>query len=228
MRLKRRPNHPFRAFAAARSAVAAVEFAVIMPLLIIVVLGGAELARYIVICRTLTNLSSSLASMVAARTTPFNFNDAVFDYYSAFVTMPFLLGDAASRGVPWNFDVGMTVSSVVFTPTQAGCTSNCTYNAKVAWSVNSPIAVMRSCAIAPTAVSDSSAPNMTTLPQDVFTAGSVIVADVAYVYTPMFGSRFIQPVVLARSFYMQPRYMSSIPYQTGSNGAVPDYGYVCP
>jgi Flp pilus assembly protein TadG len=205
------------------SALAAIEFAMIMPILVLFMLAGAEAARFIYIQRSITNLAYSLATRVAERTTAYNFNDAVFDYYSTVVSTPFLLGDAASRGTQWNYDVALTASSIVFTPTKAGCTSNCTYTGKVAWSVNSPIGGQRSCTVAPTPVADTATTTQTTLPQDIFASGSIIVADVVYNYTPMFGSKLIPAVTIRRSYFMQPRYQFPIPYASAGF----DVGYTC-
>ncbi|WP_158809143.1 TadE/TadG family type IV pilus assembly protein [Beijerinckia sp. L45] len=203
--------------------MAALEFAIIMPILVLFMLAGAEAARFIYMSRSITNLAYSLATRVAERTTAYNFNDAVFDYYSTVVTTPFLLGDSASRGTQWNFDVALTMSSIIFTPTKAGCTSNCAYTAKVAWSVNSPIAGQRSCTVPPTAQADTVTTTLTTLPQDIYAAGSIIVADVVYAYTPIFGSKLIPAVTIRRSYFMQPRYQFPVPYT--SSGF--DAAYVC-
>ena len=201
-----------RAFAAARSGIAAVEAAMIMPVLFLFMLGGTELARYIDTARQLTNLANSMATLVAERTTGFNFLDAVFTYNSAMVTFPQVLKDSNQKGIAWNLDIAITVSSILFTPTVPGCSTGCTYKAKVAWSINMPIAQARSCTTAPVSVADTAPPSITTLPQDVYNAGSLIVADVVYTYVPRFASRFIPSLTIRRSVYMQPRYMTTIPY----------------
>ena len=201
-------------FARARSGTVAVEASLILPILFFLLLAGSEIARYANTARQLTNLANSMASLVAERTTGFTFYDAVFTYNSAMVTFPSVLGDSTRKGIAWNFDIAVTVSSVVFSPTVAGCTSNCSYKGKVAWSINMPIAQTRSCTTAPTAVADTAPPSMTTLPQDVFNAGSLIVADIVYTYVPLFGSGVLPTMTIRRTVYMQPRYMSSIPYTT--------------
>ena len=210
-------------FGSSRSALAAVEFAMIMPVLIVLMLGGTEIARFLTISRSVTNLANSLATLVSERTTTFNYNDAVFDFYSALTTSPFLLKDAARRGTVWTYDVAITLSSVIFTPTVSSCTQSCTYTAKVAWSVNSPIAGQRSCSTAPTSATDTAAPSLTALPQDAYTSGSVIVADVIYTYTPIFGSQFLGTMVIRKSFYIQPRYLFPVTYTAAGF----DNGYVC-
>ena len=201
-------------FARAKRGTVAVEASFILPVLFLLMLGGAETARYVNTARTLTNLANSMASLVAERTTGFTFLDAVFTYNSAMVTFPGVLSDSHRKGIAWNYDIAVTVSSVLFSPTVSGCTSNCTYAGKIAWSINMPIAQARSCKVPPTPVADTAPPSITTLPQDVFNAGSLIVADVVYTYVPLFGSGVIPTLTIRRTVYMQPRYLSNIPYNT--------------
>ncbi len=75
------------------------------------------------------------------------------------------------------------------------------------------MASSRSCGVAPVpAASDKAEPSLTTLPPDVFTSGSLIVIDLAYTFTPVFGSAFFPSVTLRRSAYVQPRYLTSVSY----------------
>lgn len=204
-------------FGGEQSGIAALETALILPILVTLMLSGSELARYVNTSRQLTNLANSMATLVAERTVGFNFFDAVFTYNSAMVTFPVVLKDSKQKGLAWNYDIAITVSSILFSPTVNGCTSNCTYQGRVDWSINMPIAQARSCTVPPTAAADTAPPSMSTLPQDVFTAGSLIVADIVYSYKPLFGSRLFPTVSIRRTVYMQPRYMTSIPYTTIQN-----------
>jgi Flp pilus assembly protein TadG len=212
------------AFAAAKAAVAAVEFAVIMPMLLILMLGGGEAARYVNVSRQLTNLAYSEANLVASRpatSASMTANDITFVQQATPVVFPQILKDAVRKGTAWSADQDFlfTISSVVFTPTPASCTSSCTYKGAVAWSLyqggltTAAVATkVRSCSVAPVSASDTAAPSLTTLPADVFTSGSLIVVDLAYTYTPVFGSSFFHAVTLHRSAYLQPRYLSSVAY----------------
>jgi hypothetical protein len=172
-------------------------------------LAGFESVRYIDISRQMTYLASSMATMITERTSAVNGNDVYFAFNSALVTFPQVLNDPARSGTAWNQYLSLTLSSVVFTPTIPGCTSGCTYVASVAWSLGTISA--RSCSIPPIATSDTSLPSYTTLPQDVFTAGSVIVADVVYPFVPLLATRFMPSITLRRSVYLQPRYLTNVP-----------------
>lgn len=214
------------AFAAARGAVAAIEFAIIFPVLLIFMLGGGEAARYVNASRQLTNLAYSEANLVAERPSTtagatMTANDVIFVQQATPVIFPEILKDAARQGTTWSADQHFlfTISSVVFSPTVTGCTSGCTYKGAVAWSLYqgglstaTVASKLRSCSVAPVSVPDSQQPSLTTLPADVFTSGSLIVVDLAYTYTPVFGSAFFHSVTLHRSAYLQPRYLSKVNY----------------
>lgn len=211
-------------FAKADQAIAAVEFGIIMPVLILFTLGAGEASRYVNVTRQLTSLAYAEANLVAERPTgsaAMTANDILFVEYATPVNFPAILPDAIRNGYSgstgWMKDIGFTISSVVFTATPTGCTSGCTYVGNVAWSVadtNSAAvtSVKRSCVVPPTAASDTAEPSATTLPSDVFTSGSLIVVDLVYKFKPVFGSAFFPTVTLRRSAYVQPRYLTSVLY----------------
>ena len=205
-------------WALSQSAIAAVEFAIVMPVLILFMLAAAEATKYINTSRQITNLANSIALLAAEQTSNIGYNDASFIFNSTMITFPSILQDSAKKGIIWYNDIQLTLSSVVFYPTVFGCTSSCTYNAKVAWSINTPTAATRSCILPPTKAATGSAPSLASLPTDVFQAGSLIVADVIYQYQPSFGSMFVPPLTMKRSIYLQPRYQSQVGFT----------GLICP
>jgi Flp pilus assembly protein TadG len=212
-------------FRTAKTAIAAVEFAVIMPMLVLFIVGGAELARYINTTRKLTNLAESLANLMAERTTAIAYDDLMFNFNSTLVTFPQVLRDAANNGVGWNADISVTLSSIKFTPTVTGCTASCTYKASVIWTAGS--LARRSCTVAPLSAPDTATPSLLTLPADVFTSGTIVVADVSFTYQPLFGGRFFPAsTVLRRSVYLQPRYLTEIDFDP-SAGSLSGIGSVC-
>jgi len=197
-----------------KSAIAAVEFALIMPMLVLFMLAGAETARYVNISRQLTEFTYSAASLIAERTTNVTIYDIIFGQTSVVVTFPDILSDAARKNTVWSSDMQYTASSVLFTPTVTGCTSSCTYTAKVGWTFGTN---PRPCNTSLTAVSDTASPSPSTLPADIFSSGSIIVIDLIYTYTPIFGAKFVPSIQMKRSAYLQPRYLSSVSY-TNSTG----------
>jgi Flp pilus assembly protein TadG len=201
-------------FLRSRRGVAALEFALIAPLLIALFLGGFELTRYMNAIRRITYLANSVAEMIAQNTTgSVNMVDIQFAQDSTMLIFPQVLSDSKGKGIPWGNDMTVDISAVDFTPTVSGCTSNCTYTAKVHWST----AGYRPCSAPLSAVSDTAAPTATTLPSDVFGPGSLIVVDVVYTYTPVVATNIFGAMTIRHSAYLQPRYVASVNYD-GSVG----------
>lgn len=199
-----------RAFRGCGSGIAAVEFALVAPFLLVLLLAGAETSRFVVVTSRLTQIASTEAGLLAARTAtdgPASTDDLLFVQSAATVIFPRLLSETVGRAGGWQADIGLTLSSVVFSPTAAGCTSNCTYTAKVLFSWGSRA---RPCLVTLSSAPDAAAPSTTTLPTDVFTSGSLVVADVVYTYVPLFGSGLVPTLTLRRSAYVQPRYVAVV------------------
>jgi Flp pilus assembly protein TadG len=196
-----------RRFVRANAALTAVEFALVMPILLILLLGGVDLVRYINMARQLTYLANSMATMIAERTTSLNGNDVTFAFNSALVAFPEVLNDPARHGAPWNTYLSLTLSSVQFTQTVPGCKFACSLKASVMWSLGT--VASRSCTVPPLRTSDNTKPSLITLPKDVFNQGTLIVADVSYPFVPTVGTAILPSVTMTRSIYLQPRYMTT-------------------
>ena len=208
-----------RAFASARTAAGAVEFALATPILIALLCGGFELTRYIRANRQLTTASTAVAGMIAQNTSgSVNDTDLLFFRDAIMIAYPDVLADAAALKVPWTSDIQVTMSSVNFSQIDATCKSSCKYQAKVAWSGGTNA---RPCSTPLTSASDDAQPSKTTLPLDTFGPGTLIVVDIVYNYRPIVAAQLLRPMMLSRSFYIQPRYVSSIAYSpSGTNYAI--------
>ena len=204
-----------------RSAMAAVEFALVLPVLILLVLGGSELGNFLHATRRVGVVANSIGQMLTRTTSgSVNYIDVSFARDSAMVLYPQVLAAAAAQGQAWTQLMSVSMSSVVMTATPTSCTSNCTYTAHVAWS-GGP--APRSCSATLNSANDTAAPSATALPADSFGPGSLIVTDVAYTYAPIFGTAFLPTITIKRSSYIQPRYVAPTSYIkysviTGDNG----------
>lgn len=216
-------------FWSARQAIAATEFALVLPILVILMLGSVEAARLIISVQRVTQVATTIVEMLS-QTQAQNPNetgtgipwsvtyiDLDFAIESTMVIFPQILQDAAQKGISWNNDISISTAGVLFTPNPTTCTSNCSYIANVVWNSGPN---KRTCGVALTAVPDTSVPSKTTLPTDVFPAGappggSIIVVDILYNYTPIFGLGFFGTIPIARSAYLAPRYVQP--------GATPGY-----
>jgi Flp pilus assembly protein TadG len=198
-------------FARARRGMAAVEFAMILPLMVALTLGSVEVARMILFTRKIELVANTAVEMLTQNGTGFvNYVDLHFAQDSTMVIFPQIMQDAANKQITWSNDIAISMASVQFTPTQATCTSNCTYLANVVWNSGpNP----RPCGSNLTPVADTSTPTPTTLPADLYGPGSALVVDIVYNYTPLFIQSLFGTVKISRSAFVAPRYVPLVKYQ---------------
>ncbi|MCW6510338.1 TadE/TadG family type IV pilus assembly protein [Lichenifustis flavocetrariae] len=205
--------------------MSAVEFACFAPVFILLLLGGADMLRYVIACDRVESIANSISLMLAQNSLgTINYQDVQFYHDSAMLTYPSLLSEGNRRNVDWASTISISMAAVTFT-TDPSCSSNCTYSASAVWSGGD---APRSCSIAMMSAPDNAAPSPTTLPVHVFAPGTIIVADVVYQMRPLFQSRFFDGITIRRSAYATARLTPMIKYQivSGDNGiAQPCLGY---
>jgi Flp pilus assembly protein TadG len=223
---------PTRSFIRDTRAVSAVEFALIFPVLLILMLAGIQLVTYINATRKVELIAQSISQMLSqaqpsqgSTTALVNATDLHFSFDSALVLFPYLMKDAPRQGLQWWQDIAITFASVNFSQTASNCTgttdlSNC-YTPKVIWtSTGTTGGNYRPCTPAQLPADNTAAPSRTTLPRSVFGPGSVIAVDVVFTFRPTFGARFIPSMRIARSMYVQPRYAALVDYDTTNNDGI--------
>lgn len=193
-------------FKACDAGLAAVEFSVALPLLLVCLLGFFELDRYLTMTRKLEATANSIAEMLTqSQTGVITPVDVTFAQDSAVVLFPAVLSDSVRKGVAWNNDISIAMSSIVFTKANPNCASNCSYNAQVAWT-SGPNGVARPCNTLLQSVADTQDPSPTTLASDAFGPVPLIAVDLSFNYTPLFAASFMPSLTIKRSAFMQPRY----------------------
>ena len=123
----------------------------------------------------------------------------------------------------------MTVSAVEFVVNAASTTSN-GFDAKVRWSKTGPNGgTQRSCAKL-TPVDATTSPSSTNLVRDIYGSGSLIIADVSYLYTPRFGGFALAwagnggSISMRFTNFMKPRnWTTYITYPTAATGTCSTY-----
>lgn len=212
-----------------RSGIAAVEFGMILPLLLLLYLGTAALTQAISAARGATVLARTLADLVSQQVanTPLTDTTAQNIFNSSTAVMaPFPTST-----------LKMTLSNVEFVADLTAVSSNF-FDAKTRWTVTFSGGTLRPCGTAGAAtpimtpVANGSTPTSTTMPLGLYTAGFVIVADVNYVYTPSIGllswsmafgkGQGSSPVsiTMSRTSYMRPRQTDNIHYTTGQTAQI--------
>lgn len=190
--------------------IAATEFALVFPMLILLLLGIVETTNVVTANRRLQVVAGSIAQMFTQSTSgSVNYVDVHFAFDSTMVLFPLVLSDSNAKSVSWGNDISVTASSIVFTLQNSACTSNCIYNANVAWSAGSN---KRPCGVTLTSAANSAPSNPNSLPTDSFGPGSMIVVDVSYQYTPAIMPKLIPKLTLSKSVYLRPRYIQPTSY----------------
>jgi Flp pilus assembly pilin Flp len=191
------------------SGVSAIEFALIAPILILLMMASVELQRYLRIDRQLANSAENVASLIAQRPGPLTGWNISEDFDSTFQTFP----EAAIRAAPgpWFNAMGYMITHAAFSTTVAGCTANCAYKANVAWlwgrGTGAP-GMTRRCGEL-TAAPAGAAPSGSTLPATMFGPGSIIIVDLSFDFVPVFGASFISPIQMFKQAYAFPRFSST-------------------
>ena len=206
--------HRICSFVRQRRAASTVEFAFLVPVVLLLLLMGFDTGRYVLATERIQEVANSVAEMLSqtnVAASPMNSGDGVvldsdLHYYSdsAMVTYPDVLAVANNTGTFWWQLLKVQMTSVKFNATPAGCTSSCTYKPTVMWTTGA-----RSCGINLTAATDTSLYSPSTLPTDVFGPGSIIVVDVSYTFTPTIGAAYMPAISIERSAFMPPR---NVPY----------------
>ncbi len=217
--LIRRSLRAVRRLAAARTAVAGVEFAVVVPLMLIMLAGVADLGLAIIMAGRLSAAAGDvalIASTMAVQSSNPNALTAVQAWQAT--TAPFALFPAWRGAGAGDFSI--TLSAVDFTATKGGG-----WQAKTSWSVANPLGspTLRPCGTL-AAVADTATPSMTTLPRGAFGATTVLVGDVKATFVPAFTSVFVGPLTLARSAYVSPRLNNGV----ALSGVGAGVSVVCP
>ena len=221
--------------------IAAVEFALILPLMLTLYLGSSEVTNGVLASRKLSIVARTLSDIVAQQslaTSPECTQTGVCN-----ATMTAVFGSAQKIMSPFSgTSLQMTVSSIDIKAksTSPAAPTGKVYNNLVAvmrWSKTAPTptggtaATPRSCTTLLLPVVAGTAPALTNLPQGLYSTGGIIIADVAYTYTPTFGGvaltslqgggQTITPdttpgYAMKNTTYMRPRnWTTFVPYDTG-------------
>jgi Flp pilus assembly protein TadG len=203
----------WRRLGADRRGVAAVEFALILPLMLTLYLGTSELTQGVMASRKATLVARALSDLVgqlAAGNTMTNTEATNIFNAATAVMSPFPTSS-----------LKMTITSVEFVANAAATNK---YDAKPRWTIIRNGGTARPCAKL-TAVANTVKPASTNMPNGMYQSGSIIVADVSYTYDPPFGKALLEwsqtasVVNMSQTTYMRPRNQTLIGISTGVTGA---------
>lgn len=201
---------PFRRhagrFASDSEGIAAVEFAMILPLMMLIYMGVLELSQGYQASRKTALVARSIADVVSQASATISSTDmANFRKTANWIMAPFNISPGQLR---------VTISSVLFT------SSTTPSKAMVDWSVSYEGSTLRRlCGAALTQVASTVTPALNNMPSGLVSAGStIIVADIAYDYKPLlaggnfqsFGGGAISAITLKQTAFMRPRNLTRV------------------
>lgn len=200
------------------SGIAAVEFAMIAPLMMMMYLGVLELSQGYVASRKVAVFARTVADLTAQSDGTLSSTDAQNIRNSAnWIMSPY----------PVAGQLKMTVSSVIFKPLLFGFF----VTAVTDWSVSYE-GVFRACGTL-SLVSATTPPSLTRIPLGLASVGTtLIVADVSYDYVPLLGGTFqsfgggsTTKLTLTQTAYMKPRNVARVDLDSTlkGNGATTTY-----
>lgn len=188
-----------------RHGVAALEFALLLPVLIVITLSLTDVTNAVITWWRLSIAANAIARIATnyaateSNTNSLSIDQATTASTAIIAVIPALTTASLSQ-------YGVRLSSVVMTPTVAGCTSNCTYNANTAWRIllQGTAGTARPCGTLGAAANDASA-SVNTLPPNAFSSSPLLVVDVTYNFIPLFTNLFGVQVKWTETAYMAPR-----------------------
>lgn len=183
--------------------VAAIEFALLLPVMLLMYFASAEVTKGVLAGRKITIATRALADLLGQQS-------GTVDY----PTLQSILGAASPILSPLTTtNMKVTLSSVSFI--QIG-TSN-TYNARTDWTMPTSGNPPRPCQVLNQTANDA-APTPNGVPVGLYGPGSVVVADVTYVYPTPFSidiGSWKSPanITFKRSMFFAPRNTTTVAFK---------------
>lgn len=203
-----RPLRPLRPFLRDRSGIAAVEFALLAPILLIIIAGAAELSSAITSSNRATFVADAIGEMVSRASPGPALTDGDLKNFAIAGALinPDIARYARQTGSSLDTAFKVTISSVAFTKKMPLCVLACEYDADVVFSY-AMNAAKRACGqkLVPSAAASN---DLTTLPQELYRPGSLVVVDVVITHRPLvfgFAKYLDGDITFNRSSYFRPR-----------------------
>ncbi len=226
-----------RRFRDAASGTSAIEFALIFPVLVLLLLAGFQIVLYVNAMRRVDAVANSIGEMISqavptgnATTAYVNYLDLHFAYDATLVLFPYIMKDAARKNIAWWQDIVIDFAGIQFASNgltcPAGSDQSPCFTANVAWTSTGTVgANYRPCGVPQKAADSTATPSRSTLPRQLYGQGSIVAIDVAFTFVPTFGAKFLPSIAIVRSVFVQPRYASFVDYTTTNSDGI---AILCP
>jgi Flp pilus assembly protein TadG len=199
-----------------RSGSPALEFALIAPVMLMLLAGAYDVTRLLLVMRQLSSASLQIVQIATEQSMQPDqtISLTVQQVYQAQTAIYAVFPRMQSGNDTSAFSV--TLSAAVYTASPANCVPGvtCTYTAKVAWSKALALGtqVIRPCGTISQVTSATRATIGTIPTAGMISVTSMLIADVTYQYMPMFTGTFTGPVSLRHTAFLMPRTGTSTQY----------------
>jgi Flp pilus assembly protein TadG len=189
-----------------RSGLAGIEFALLCPVLLTLLLGTIDISNALLTARRLFLAAGAVAEIASTSSVQSQALNVLTDVQAwqattaAFVLFPSWTNPVAKHSF------AITISAIAFSVAQAGCTQNCSYTASVRWSLANDLGATRLRKCGPVAVAGDTDPrSYLALPAGDFGPTSLFVSDISATYRPIFFGFLIGSIPMMQSAYISPR-----------------------
>lgn len=200
------PLRPLRAFLQCRRGLAALEFALVAPVLILILIGIAEYSHYSTIVRRAHMTADSMALVL----TQYGDEELTHaDRVSLFKIWGVINQTAEDSKTGRNAQRGLarSISSIVFDPPPPGCGPACPRTPRVLWIFANPNGVpgasLRQCE--QQVINNGAKVNGASIPVGVIGPAPVVAVDLAHRYRPLFLSSIIPETLIEVSVFRSTR-----------------------
>ena len=196
-----------------KGGVAALEFALLLPVMLLMYFASAEVTKAVMASRKVTAATRAMSDLLAQQANSVT-DTTLADIFAA--AKPVMSPFPATA-----VELQTTLSNIKFV-VQPGNPS--AYDAFTVWSSTTTSNPKRPCTAKLTPVANSADPTPAGVPTGLYGGGTVVVADVTYVYPSPFNidiGIWKSPATFTfkRAIFNAPRNQTSIAY-TGSNGTI--------
>lgn len=202
------------------TAVAAVEFALVFPVMLMLLFGSAEYTRMVTASQRVSIATNAMVEILAQQPQNTTINDTQLGQYFDAMT-PIMSPFHITSSNPT-----MTLSSITFWPIAPGST---TYQPLTDWSESQSGGTVRPCDVTLTIIRNSAqpAPNAVPVgmvPTTAVLSSTVLVADVSFSYPSPFNLdlgfyRSPPTITITRSIFNNPRNVGYVPLPMTGSGS---------
>ena len=204
----------FRQFSRSIAAVAAVEFAIILPFMLLLMIGGFEISRFLHLSFRVSQTAGNIGLILSQYTRVLKPDDIQLARNSAVLVTPELRRGRGPGYDAWKDRMQIDLARVEI----KAVAGRGAYEAKPIWTSKSS---RRTCNVLRPMNSGRDNYDPGAIPSALLSgAGSVVVVDVSFRYAPILGESFVGTrgsMLIERSVYIEPRQGGLIRYDNSDS-----------